>query len=226
MSEEKCTEGRTLGGVLKGVTGRLTEKDQPQDQQKKERILEHVSNFDWNVNTDKDVAGNDSRFSNRKELLEDLSKWSSKILLGRNDVDGCHYEPHNIFILGASGIGKTHMSKRAMYLTKGYTINIPHFYNVMRNSGNWELIDQTINSKMQQPILMDDFKKMGSEGSSYLSEKMYHWLEKLSRRWVIWTSNYDLAQITDDFGAQISSRMKRDGNVIIEMNKKIRDYND
>ena len=226
MSEEKCTEGKTLGGVLKGVTDRLIEKDQPQDQNQKEKILERVSNYNWDVNMKKDVTGNDNRFSNRRELLEDLSNWSTKILLGRNDVDGCNYAPHNIFILGASGIGKTHISKKSMLLTGGYTINIPHFYNVMRNSGNWDLIDQTINSKMQQPILMDDFKKMGSEGSSYMSEKMYHWLEKLARRWVVWTSNYDLAQITDDFGAQISSRMKRDGNVIIEMNKKIMDYND
>lgn len=184
-----------------------------------------MDSYNWDFDLTGDVPSNEDCY-NLAETFEVVKQYACKIKYNQTTDDTSkHFEPYNLWLLGCSGIGKTHLATKLINGLNGSTINVPRYFRLMVNSGYWGNIDDALNRVgAHTPVLIDDIKRLGGNESTFVAEGLYVWMEIVKSRWCIWTSNYTLDQFKEVFGNQVFSRIHRGGNVIVPMNEILKDY--
>ncbi len=148
-------------------------------------------------------AGQRMRNANTAAMLGFASRFVQDIR------DGA--KPYWITFVGKSGLGKTHLAKRIVSLsrTRGGLITWPTFEDAMLR---WEfgLLNDLADDEL---VCLDDI--LATQAKSIVADKLYGIMERRLGKWTIITANMGLGDIAS-INARMSSRMLRDNNIVVE----------
>jgi hypothetical protein len=175
-------------------------------------------------------------------VLKEAQRFCSDMLAGRT--------PRWLTLVGASGCGKTYIARRICDFVRKHGEGV---YNAQRHGDHpetlWAYVTEGGLFSKWLKILdagregdfgpahragrawfkcVDDLGAEGLERGGTAYDFSRNLMGKLSDqrigKWTVFTSNYNRKQIAETFDTRISSRMMRDGNVIVDLSH-VRDFN-
>lgn len=181
-----------------------------------------AESFDWQFAVDGDAE--------REKLLNAAIRFTSAMQLNE--------DRHWLTLLGASGIGKTHLAKRILafwrekagwwdltapggkvpQLKESRFISWVAFMD-RRKSGDYD----ELNRIAALPFLVIDDIGADRDTSGFSRATIDRLANERLGKWTVFTSNLFKRQIAETIDVRLTSRMIRNDNVVIESNA--RDYN-
>lgn len=149
----------------------------------------------------------------------------------RYAADVNNREPYWISFLGVSGVGKTHLARMLWKHFMAYSrFNVDYDKEHNRIYGNtgqfchWRKLVSDLKQgdySLIYDLIEDWFVVLDDVGSAYdpngfVASSLDQVLNGRLRKWTVLTCNYSLSEIAERMDVRISSRMIRDGSVVVE----------
>lgn len=181
----------------------------------------------WSKWFDYQIKGNESEIKQQEEMIEEAAKFIM-------DVDRSKH-PRWLSFLGTSGAGKSHLAKG---IWKWY-VNSKHFKATVKGEqivypGTFvhfpEMADDVLNNQnygrfselVPEKLVVIDEIGLEKDRFGTLRDMLVRLLCQRTDKWTVITGNITQAWIEKNMDARISSRIGRNGSVVVEVN--MRDY--
>lgn len=216
---------KKLGAILKGLPDNPLDLRTSNIHPSKEYInlmKEKIRTFDWGFDLSTDVSDPAPGHLNLRRMQANCMNLLMGIVKAMN--------PFWLTMIGRSGTGKTMLANKVLefakqhlklQITKPYYINWNVLYNKMKQEDAWDL--PYMYSKECDLLVVDDICNKGA--GVFSSDELASMAEMRKCRWTIWTSNLSLDEIDNKIDPRITSRMKRDGSIVVVLDERIPDYN-
>jgi DNA replication protein DnaC len=180
--------------------------------------------FDWGYETLGDPE--------REKMLLAAKRFTSAIEVNE--------DPHWLTLLGPSGIGKTHLSKRILALWRSETGwrkikgKGGEFFTLGQSAfKSWRLFIDRVRSGgyeevqdiIEMPFVVIDDIGAEHDPNGFAKATLDKIVDARLNKWTVFTCNKGLSQIAADMDTRISSRMIRGANKVITAPATLTDYN-